>query len=63
MMESEAPCVDVAQQMHAVTSALSKAKQAFIHDHIEHCLDEDISSHPKLAKVRIKEFKDITKYL
>ena len=38
MMEEEAPCVDVATQLHAVYKAIGNAKQALIHDHIDHCL-------------------------
>ena len=38
MFEAHRPCVDLAQQLHAVESAISSAKRALIHDHIEHCL-------------------------
>src|SRR5262249_22296446 len=39
MIEDGRPCLDLAQQLHAVESAVSNAKHALIHDHIEHCLD------------------------
>ncbi len=29
-------CLDLAQQLHAVESAVSNAKRELIHDHIEH---------------------------
>ena len=40
MFEEGRPCVDLAQQLHAVESAISNAKRELIHDHIEHCLDD-----------------------
>ena len=43
------PCVDLAQQLHAVESAISNAKRELIHDHIEHCLDDN-SDAPKPAR-------------
>lgn len=52
-------CLDLAQQLHAVESAVSNAKRELIHDHIEHCLAED-GTDPKAA---LKEFKALTKYL
>jgi DNA-binding FrmR family transcriptional regulator len=63
MIEHDSPCLEVAQQMHAVSSALCKAKQTYIHDHIEHCFNEELISNPRSAKTKIEEFKEITKYL
>lgn len=54
-------CLDLAQQLHAVESAVSNAKRELIHDHIENCLDD-----PKGAltsRAALKELKSITKYL
>lgn len=48
-------CVDVARQLHAVSKAILAAKGTYIHDHIEHCLDD---KHVDLA-----ELKEITKYI
>ncbi|NOD78305.1 MULTISPECIES: metal-sensing transcriptional repressor [unclassified Ruegeria] len=57
MLESQAPCSDVAQQLFAVEKAVTNAKRALIHDHIDHCLSaEDAGS-------GIEDFKAITKYL
>lgn len=39
MLEDERPCLDIAQQMHAVEAAIANAKRELIHDHIEHCLE------------------------
>lgn len=61
MLESEEGCLQVTQQLHAVTKALLEAKKALVHDHIEHCLTENDSD--AQTKSNIKEFKEITKYL
>ena len=39
MIEDGRSCLDVAQQLQAVESAIRNAKQALIHDHMDHCLD------------------------
>jgi len=54
-------CLELAQQLHAVESAVANAKREMIHDHIEHCLDEPGSSLTGVAA--LKELKAITKYL
>ena len=56
MIESERSCVDVAQQLQAVESAIRNAKQALIHDHVDHCLDDENSGDRA-------ELKYITRYL
>jgi uncharacterized protein len=61
MIESGRPCLDLAQQLHAVESAVSNAKHALIHDHIEHCLDAPGST--LAGKAGLRELKAITKYL
>ena len=58
MIEEGKPCVDLAQQLHAVEQAVAKAKKALIHDHIEHCLEDGRQARGSLA-----EIKDLTKYL
>ncbi len=63
MVEEERPCVEVAQQLQAVVNALGSAKQLFVQDHIEHCLDESVSGNSQKAKEMIVEFKELTKYL
>ena len=62
MIEDGRPCVDVAQQLSAVEAAVRKAKQVFIRDHIDHCMDGVMKDGPEPAAV-LAEFKDITKYL
>jgi DNA-binding FrmR family transcriptional regulator len=62
MIEDERPCADVAQQLQAIESAVRNAKQIFIRDHIDHCLDDQVKDGPKAGAV-LAEFKQITKYL
>ena len=38
MIEDAQPCVDIAQQLHAVEKAVQQAKRTLIKDHIDHCL-------------------------
>jgi DNA-binding FrmR family transcriptional regulator len=54
-------CLDLAQQLHAVESAVANAKCEMIHDHIEHCLDDPNGS--LSGKGALKELKAITKFL
>ncbi|WP_170761323.1 metal-sensing transcriptional repressor [Ruegeria lacuscaerulensis] len=59
MLDDQAPCTDIAQQLFAVEKAITNAKRVLIHDHIDHCLSpvaEDDRSD-------IEDFKAITKYL
>jgi DNA-binding FrmR family transcriptional regulator len=61
MIEEGRPCVDLAQQIHAVESAVSNAKRELIHDHIEHCLEEQNDRAGQRAT--LKELKALAKYL
>jgi DNA-binding FrmR family transcriptional regulator len=60
MIEDGKPCVDIAQQLRAVESAVSNAKRELIQDHIDHCLadSENGGGHTPLA-----ELKAIAKFL
>ena len=57
MLVAERPCVDLAQQLQAVESAIASAKKALIHEHITDCLANG-DSHDI-----VKEFKAVAKYL
>ena len=57
MIEAGQPCLDVAQQLHAVEKAVANAKRVLIHDHIDHCLDIEGSDTDRA------ELKAITRYL
>ncbi|WP_170781796.1 metal-sensing transcriptional repressor [Ruegeria conchae] len=57
MLEDEAPCADIAQQLFAVEKAITNAKRVLIHDHVDHCLSGEAD------QIAIEDFKTITKYL
>lgn len=61
MIEDGQPCVDIAQQLHAVEKAVQQAKRTLIQDHIDHCLDD--ASVGANGPVLTAKFKAITKYL
>jgi DNA-binding FrmR family transcriptional regulator len=61
MFEDGRGCLDLAQQLHAVESAVANAKRELIHDHIEHCLDDPDGA--LSGKAALTELKAITKYL
>jgi len=56
MLEDQAPCTDIAQQLFAVEKAITNAKRVLIHDHIDHCLTSE-------EEADVEGFKTITKYL
>ena len=57
MIEAERPCLDIAQQLQAVESAIRNAKHKLIHDHMDHCLDAEGSEQDRV------ELKAIARYL
>lgn len=63
MLEDGRNCLDIAQQLQAVESALASAKKALVHDHIDHCLEQVVRDGSQGADETIREFKAITKYL
>ncbi len=63
MIEGARPCLDIAQQLHAVEKAITNAKRTLIKDHLDHCLDETVGSLGRDQRQTIDEFKTITKYL
>jgi DNA-binding FrmR family transcriptional regulator len=63
MIDMGRDCAEIAQQMHAVIRALEKAKTVFIHDHIDHCLEEAVGPADRQQRATIGQFKEITKYL
>jgi DNA-binding FrmR family transcriptional regulator len=62
MIEAGKPCIELAQQLHAVENAVGNAKRELIHDHIDHCLDHAASDTPK-SRAALAEFKALSKYL
>ena len=63
MIETGRPCLDIAQQLHAVEKAVCQAKRTLIQDHIDHCLEDAIGPLVRGQRGPIDEFKEITKYL
>ena len=63
MLEARRPCLDLAQQLHAVEKAIGNAKKELIKDHINHCMEETSAALPREFKELIKEFQGFTKYL
>lgn len=63
MMENHRSCLEVAQQLQAVEKAVSAAKKALVHDHIDHCLEHAMYPARPGGVMALNEFKEITKYL
>lgn len=57
------PCVDVAQQLHAVEKAVCQAKRTLIQDHIDGCLEDTLGGSSPGEVSALAQFKQITKYL
>ena len=57
MIEEGKPCLEIAQQLQAVEKAVVNAKRALIHDHMDHCLDDEHSPADR------DELKAIARYL
>ncbi|EKS29869.1 metal-sensing transcriptional repressor [Afipia felis] len=63
MIEDGRPCLQIAQQLQAVESAIENAKKALIHDHISECIERPLKAAGKSNQAPLKEFKLIAKYL
>jgi uncharacterized protein len=63
MIEAGRPCLDIAQQLHAVEKAIDEAKKTLIRDHLDHCLEGVVGPLPRAQRRSIDEFKEITRYL
>lgn len=63
MIETGRSCVDLAQQLHAVESAVTNAKRALIHDHIDHRLGDVASQDGSSSSAKLEEFRKLAKYL
>jgi DNA-binding FrmR family transcriptional regulator len=56
-------CLDVAQQLQAVESAVANARKILIQEHIDHCLEHAAGHIPTESRELLKEFKAVTKFL
>ena len=63
MIETGRPCLELAQQLHAVEKAIGQAKKNLIQDHLDHCLEDAAGALGSEQRRAIDEFKTITKYL
>jgi DNA-binding FrmR family transcriptional regulator len=63
MIETGNPCLDIAQQLHAVEKAVAQAKKTLIRDHLDHCLEDVVGPLAREQRRSIDEFKEIAKYL
>ena len=63
MIEDGRPCLEIAQQLHAVEKAVGQAKKTLVHDHIDHCLDQAVTTNVRDGRKSVEEFKAISKYL
>ena len=63
MIEEARPCVDIAQQLHAVEKAVCQAKRTLIHDHLDHCLEHRVEAIAGGESASLAEFKQIARYL
>lgn len=63
MIETGRPCLELAQQLHAVEKAVANAKTTLIHDHIDHCLEQSIGPQNKAERATLDEFRQLSKYL
>ena len=63
MIEQGRPCLDIAQQLHAVEKAIAQAKKTLIQDHLDHCLEDVVGPLGREQRRSIDAFKEITKYL
>lgn len=63
MLETGRPCVEVAQQLHAVAAAVEKAKRTLIHDHMDHCLGDVTSDHHGSPAEVLDELRTLAKFL
>ncbi len=63
MIECGKPCLDIAQQLHAVEKAVAQAKRTLIHDHVDHCLEETAGPLSQEKRGSVDGFRQIAKYL
>lgn len=63
MIAEGRPCLDLAQQLHAVENAVRNAKRTLIQDHLDHCLEDAVGDLADGQRQAMDEFRTITKYL
>ena len=63
MIEKKRECLELAQQLHAIEKAVANAKRTLIHDHIDHCLEQNVGPLTREARGSMNEFKALAKFL
>ena len=63
MLEEGRPCLQLAQQLQAVESAIESAKKTLIHDHLNHCFDRSVERPGPKIRSALREFRLIARYL
>jgi uncharacterized protein len=63
MIDQGRPCVQIAQQLQAVESAIENAKKALIHDHISHGLERSFKASGSKGHAALRDFWLVAKYL
>jgi hypothetical protein NreA len=61
MVDGGRPCLDLAQQLHAVENAIANAKRALVQTHIDHCLDRAVEEGN--AAAALEEVRAIVRHL
>jgi hypothetical protein len=59
MIETSRPCLDIGQQLYAVEKAIAQANNAFIQDHLDHCLEEMVGPLDRDRRGSIDGFKGV----
>jgi uncharacterized protein len=63
MIEGGRPCLQIAQQLQAVESAIENAKKALIHDHISDCIERPLKATGSAGRAPLRQLRLIAKYL
>lgn len=63
MMEGGRNCVELAQQLQAIESAIGNAKRELVQEHMAHCVEDALESGNITPKAAIGEVRAIIKYL
>jgi len=60
MVEDERYCIDIVTQISAVRSALRRAEEEILHDHVGHCVEGAIASGNKSdQRKKVAELMDV----
>ncbi|HWA45172.1 MAG TPA: metal-sensing transcriptional repressor [Hypericibacter adhaerens] len=63
MIEADRGCLEIAQQLQAVESAIGNAKRLLVHDHIDNCIERAAGPISRGTRSALEEFKAIARYL